>query len=147
MEEHAPKSNNTYILPPKGRQVPNIVEGDEVDQNKLNPGAEEDYYSYDEQSYGENSDTESEFDDDEVIPETQDCVIYPKSNGGRVLNIWSHSWINFVNDRTITAQNKTNLKVCLNIRVLMLFLKYRRILCNLANGNRSVLQNTSTHLQ
>ena len=40
MEEHAPKSNNTYILPPKGHQVPNLVEGDEVDQDKYYPGAE-----------------------------------------------------------------------------------------------------------
>ena len=123
MEEHAPKFNNTYILPPKGHQVPNIVEGDEVDQDKLYPGAEEYYCSADEQSCGNDSDTESEFDNDEFIPETQDCVIYPRSNSGRVLKILIHSWINFVNDQNITAKSKTNFKGCLNITALVLFLK------------------------
>ena len=47
MEEHAPKFNNTDILPPKGHHVYKLVEGDEVDQNKLDPGAEEDYCSSD----------------------------------------------------------------------------------------------------
>ena len=43
MEEHAPKLNNTDIFPPEGRQVPNITEDDEVDQDSLASGEEDEY--------------------------------------------------------------------------------------------------------
>ena len=39
-------------------------------QDTLDPGAEDDYYSSNEESCEGNSDTESEFDDDDVVPET-----------------------------------------------------------------------------
>ena len=42
MEEHAPKFNNIYIFPHKGHQVPKLVENDEFEQDKLDPGEEED---------------------------------------------------------------------------------------------------------
>ena len=42
MEEHAPKFNNKNILPHKGHQVPKLVENDEFEQDKLDPGEEED---------------------------------------------------------------------------------------------------------
>ena len=41
MEEHTPNVNNTYRFPPKGHQVPKLAEDDEVDQDTLDPGAED----------------------------------------------------------------------------------------------------------
>ena len=103
MEEHTPNIKNTYILPPEGHQVPNLTKDDEFEQDILAPSEEYDYHSSDEESCGVYSDTESEFDDDDVVHNTQDHVIDPRSNCGRVLKIWSHFWLNFINNSTITT--------------------------------------------
>ena len=58
MEEHAPKLQSTDTLRPEGHQVPELTDNDEVYQDILDPGAEYDYYSSDEEFWGEDSDTE-----------------------------------------------------------------------------------------
>ena len=103
MEEHAPKLNNTEIFPLGGHQVPEFTKDDEVDQNTLNQGVEDEYYISDEESYGDDGDKESEFDGGYVVPKTQYHVIDPRYNGGCVLRIWSHRRLKFVNAVTITA--------------------------------------------
>ena len=82
MEKHAPKLNNTETFPSEGHQVPEITKYDEVNKNLLAPGAEDDDYSSDEDYCRDDSETESEFDDDDFVPETQDYVLDPRSNGG-----------------------------------------------------------------
>ena len=42
MEDNAKKPNNTDILRPEGRQVPNLAEDDEVDQDSLASWDEDD---------------------------------------------------------------------------------------------------------
>ena len=48
MEEQAPKLNNKDIFPPEGHQVPELTKDDEIDQDSLTSGAEDEYYSSDE---------------------------------------------------------------------------------------------------
>ena len=45
MEEHCPNINNTDILPHEGHQVNDISEDDEVNQDTLSPGEDDEYYS------------------------------------------------------------------------------------------------------
>ena len=110
MEEHDPKINNTNIFPPETHQFPGIIGDDYVDPDTLAPGAEDDYYSSAEESRGDDSDKESEFGADDIVPKTQDHVIDPRSNCVCVLKIWSHFRLNFFNNTTITAQCLSPLK-------------------------------------
>ena len=71
MQKDAPKLNNIEIFPPKCHQVTELTKDDEVDQDKLVPGSQYNCYSSDQESCRDNSDTESEFYDYDVIPETQ----------------------------------------------------------------------------
>ena len=50
-------------------------------------GAEDEYYSSHDESCGDGSERESKLDDDDVVPETQEHILDPRSNGGRVLKI------------------------------------------------------------
>ena len=110
MEEHDTKINHTYISPTEGHQVTEIAKYNEVYQDSLALGEEDDYYSSEEDACGGRSGTGSELDDDGAIPNTQEHVFYPRSNGGHLLYIWSHSWLKFINNATITAYCLSPLK-------------------------------------
>ena len=103
MKEHAPKLNNINMFPPEDSQVPELAEYVEVGQDSLYSGSEDEYYSSDEGYCVDGSDTQSELDNDGVVPETQEHVLDPRINGIRVLNIWSHLRLNFINFPTITS--------------------------------------------
>ena len=57
LRENWSNLNNADILPPACNQVPNLTKHYEVDHDTLDPGEEDDYYSSDEESYEEDSDT------------------------------------------------------------------------------------------
>ena len=57
MDENTSKLNSTEILPPKGHQVSNSIGDDEVDQDILAPGTEDEYQSTDEDYCGGDRDT------------------------------------------------------------------------------------------
>ena len=103
MEENYPKLNNTDILTPEGHQVTEFTGDDELDQDVLDSGAYDEYYSYGEEYCGGGSGKESELDDDDVVTETQEHVLDSRSNFGCVLKIWSHLCLKLTNDATITA--------------------------------------------
>ena len=71
MEEHDPKLNNTYISPPEGHQVTELTKYDKVNHDSFASGEEDEYYSYDDKSCGNSSDTQSELEDDDFVPKTQ----------------------------------------------------------------------------
>ena len=102
MQKDAPKLNNIEIFPPKCHQVTELTKDGEVNQDPLASGVEDGCYSSGGKSYGGSSDTLSELDDDDVFPKTQQHIIDPRSNGGHILKICSHWWINFIKDTTIT---------------------------------------------
>ena len=84
-------------------QVLKLAKDDEVNQDLLDSGTEDEYYSSEEDYCGDGSDTQLELDDDYVVPDTQDYVLEPRSNGGQVLKIWSHFHLKFINGATITT--------------------------------------------
>ena len=103
MEENVTKLNNTDRLPPEGHQVSDLAKDNEVNQDLFASGAEDEYYSFDDELCGDSCDTQSELDGDFVVTETMENVIDPISNGGHILKIWSHRQLNFINETTITS--------------------------------------------
>ena len=73
-------------------------------------GEEDECYSSDEESYGEDSDIKSEIGDDDAVPDTQYHVLDSRSNSVQILKIWSHYWINFIKNATVTAYYLSHLK-------------------------------------
>ena len=71
MEEHAQKINNKDILLLEGHQVTELTKYDKVNHDSFASGEEDEYYSYDDKSCGNSSDTQSELEDDDFVPKTQ----------------------------------------------------------------------------